>query len=426
VLTEQQPLAQQLSSLFALDPEQLHDPYPLYRRLREESPVHLAGPVAIVSRHREAKSVYRDHERFPPPDTRGAPFEDQLSLLSDEEVAMFREITAFERTFLNRMHGETHRRVRSAAQRAFTPKRVEELRASVRRLTDSLLDELAAADEPDVIAFAYRLPLLVVMDLLGAPHEDAEMVKAWGDAVVSNSSVSPLPRELVRRSYADISDYREWARELIAHHRRAGDPTHLVTLLLDATQEDRLTEEELVGMYMLLLLGGHETTANLIGNGTYALLAHPEQWERLRSQPELAASAVEEFLRYDSPVQFFGKVAACDVDLAGVDVPAGTYMMIGNAAANHDPAVFAEPERLDIGRRPNDHLSLGYGLHFCLGAGVARLEGQIAFEALARRFPDLEPAVELDRIALRDHYSLRGRVSLPVRLGADRGSTSTA
>jgi cytochrome P450 PksS len=191
--------------------------------------------------------------------------------------------------------------------------------------------------------------------------------------------------------------------------------------LLDASQGDKLTEQELVGTYVLLLFAGHETTANLFGNGLVALMQHRDQWERLCQDRSLAPTATEELLRYDAPTQFFAKRAAADEELLGTRIPAGTTIYVGNAAANRDPLAFAEPDDLDLARRPNDHLSLGKGAHFCLGAPVARLEGRIVLSALARRFPDITLAVDAGDLEWKRHVVLRGLKSLPVHPGRDRG-----
>jgi cytochrome P450 len=239
--------------------------------------------------------------------------------------------------------------------------------------------------------------------------------------LISTNAVNPVPPETVHRAHAGLEEYRAYVHELAERQRREPSESQLVGELLDASQADRLTEDELAAMYVLLLFAGHETTANLIGNGLRAFLHHPEQWARLCADPSLAATASEEALRYDSPVQFFGKLVGVDTELAGVTLPAGTTVMVGNASANRDPRAFEGPDTFDIGRHPNEQLAFGLGIHFCLGAPVARLEGRIAFETLARRFPDLEPAVDPAELEYRRHVNLRGLISIPVRLGDDRG-----
>jgi cytochrome P450 len=395
------------------------DPYPLYSRLREEAPVFIFdSTTAIVSTHAEAKQVYREHDRFPNPSERMSQFEGQQSLLSDEERRRYAEIMELESSRMSRMNGESHRRVRAAGQRAFTPKRVRELEQTVQRLTDELLDALAAQEEPDFMTFAYRLPLLVIMQMMGAPYEDADQLKEWGDAINAPSGETPLQPETLNRAYAATHEFGDYVRGLVERQRREPDQTTLVSALLDASEGDRLTEEELVAAYIHVLFAGHETTTNLLGNGLVALLTHRDQWERICADPSLVPGAVEEVLRFDSPVQFFRKRLAADQELLGVTIPAGTYVMPANGAANRDPAVFDDPDDLDITRRPNDHISFGNGIHYCLGASVARLEGRTGFETLARRFPGLELAVAPDEVEFAAHLALRGPESLPLVLAS--------
>jgi cytochrome P450 len=418
-----QSIGDQVAALFAGDPELIADPYPVYARMREQSPIHfLDDTLALVTPHATARFVYHNHARFPNPEERGSVGKNKLSLLSDEERGFYAEFIEFQRSYMSRMNGETHRRVRSAGQRAFTPRRLAELEAAVGRITEDLLDELTGQESFDFIEFAYRLPLLVIMEMMGAPYEDAPLLKRLGDAINSTEAYTPLPPETLRECYGAMGEYAEYVHTLIERHRSAPDrSTQLVGALLDASQGDKLTEQELVGTYVLLLFAGHETTANLFGNGLVALMDHRDQWERLCADRGLAASATEELLRYDAPTQFFMKRAAADEELLGVRIPAGTTLHLGNAAANRDPLAFENPEDLDIARRPNDHLSLGKGAHFCLGAPVARMEGRIVFGALTRRFPDLELAVPRDELAWKRHVVLRGLTSLPIHPGDDRG-----
>ena len=419
---EARTLHDDVATLLSGDPDEVQDPYPLYRRLRDEAPVFLFDETtAIVTRHALTKTVYRDNARFPNPTSRARMFgESKLRLLSPEEVELYGKVIEFESRYLSRMNGDTHRRVRSAGQRAFTPKRIVELRETTRQLANELLDRLAEQGTPDLMTFATRLPLLVIMEMMGAPHEDAEMLKAWGDAVNAPAGQMPARPEAVRAAHDGAIQYRAYVKELAERHRRKPDKTTLIGALLDASATDQLDGEELVAMYVLLLFAGHETTTNMFGNGTFALLRHRDQWERLCADPSLAPTTVEEVLRYDSPVQFFPKGTVAEQELDGVTIPAGTFILAANGAANRDPLEFDDPDELNIGRRPNDQLSLGYGVHFCLGAGVARMEGQIGFEALSRRFPDLELALPAAEIRYRPVYGLRGLTSLPVSLGRDR------
>jgi cytochrome P450 len=419
-----QPTIQdELSELFAGGYAAVPDPYPLYERLREEAPIYLYDETtAIVSRHREAKQVYREHARFPNPAERFTQFGDaKLRLLSPEDVETYRRVVRFEDAYLSRLNGPRHQRVRSAGQRAFTPKRLRDLRDGVVRRVETRLDLMSGLETYDFVDFAYRLPLLVIIDMFGAPEEDADRLREWGDAINAPSGQMPLLPETVHEAYESALAYRAYVRELVERGRATDDQTTLVAALLDASAGDALTEEELVAMYVLLLFAGHETTANLLTNGLRALLEHRDQWELLCDDASLAPAATDELLRYDAPTQLFRKYTLRDEELAGVTIPANTFVMCANAAANRDPRAFDDPDDLDLRRRPNDHLSLGYGVHYCLGAGMARMEGEIAFAALARRFPEIELAVEPSQLAYRPHSTLRGLLSMPVRPGRDRG-----
>jgi cytochrome P450 len=416
-------LEEHVAALFACDDDVVNDPYPVYRRLREESPVHFVDPtLVLVTTHGAAMEVYRDPERFPAPSELGSQGAEKLALLSDEEKRLYREFIDFQRTYMSRMSGEQHRRVRSACRRAFTPKRLAELTAFVEQTTEELLDELTQDETCDFIEFAFQLPLLVIMQMLGAPIEDAPKLKRLGDAINATGGLSPLPPDKVRLCHAAMLEYTAYVNELIERHREApGELTDLVGLLLDASEGDQLTAQELIGTYVVLSFTGHETTANLFGNGLFALMQAHHQWELLCRYPSLAVCATEELLRFDSPTQVFNKQAAVDTELRGVEIPAGTYVMIVHGSANRDPFAFADPDRVDIERHPNDHIAFGYGIHFCIGAPVARLEGRIVFETLARRFPDLELACDPGELTFKKHMQLRGLTSLPIRPGRDRG-----
>jgi cytochrome P450 len=411
----------QVRRLFGLDPELIQNPYPLYARLREEAPVYLAGSgVVIVSPYDLVKRVYRDNAIFHAFGSRAKNFDDRLSLLSEEEVAMLAEANALEAWQLPYMHGDQHRRVRGASAHAFTPKRVADLVEAVQRFVDAELDERARHETTDLYEFAYRVALLVIMKMLDAPYEDADQVRAWGNAMSGKDVMSPVSPTAVRAGHAATLAFRSYVAELVQRQRQERSHTTLVSAFLEASADQQLTEEEVLGQYIVLLFAGHETTTNLITNGLRALCEHRDQWELLTEDPSQASNAIEEALRYDSPAQFFPKLVAVDTELGGVPLPAGVQIQTGIGAANRDPSVFDVPDDFDLTRRPNEHLSFGYGMHFCLGAPVSRLEGRIVFETLARRFPNLELAVPLDEIEYRPNPASRGLRSLPVRLGSER------
>lgn len=411
-------LGDELVRLFAGDEALLKNPYPVYDRLREEAPVYRHGErSALIAKHADVKACYRDQERFPATPTRGYPFDGRLRLLSEDDLRTLDEVHRFEANYISRKNGVDHKRVRTAAHRYFTPKRVAELESRFQRVFDELIEPYEHGDVFDFIEVAYRLPLLVIMELLGVPREDAERVKAWGDAI-NPIQRNPLRPELVHGQLAAIQEQTAYVRELIERHRRSPETTGLVASVLDAADGDRLSQEELVAFFVHTLFAGHETTQHMIGNGLYTFMRHREQWELLCRDPSLATSATEEVMRFDSPVASISKITACDVELRGVRIPKGITVLLMMAAADRDPEVFDEPERFDITRTPNDHLALGFGPHFCLGASLARVEGKIVFGTLARRFPELQLAVSGEE--LRFHPGIRGLDELPIRPRGER------
>ena len=421
--TRSDHLDERLSALFAGDADALIDPYSLYAELRETAPVHIfGGTLAIVSSYPETRGVYRDHARFQKFRPEGSHFgEPGLVLLSDEDRQLLREVTDFERLYMSSMNGELHKRVRGAVQAAFTPKRIAELGEVALRQTRRMLEQLREQGEPDLIELANRVPLLVIMEMLGAPYEDADLLKRWGDEINDHKGRTPVAPEVVHRAHRSLTEFRAYVSELIdssAGHRS----TSLLAGLHDAFAAGELTRSELEATMVLILFAGHETTTNLLGNGVWQLLRHPEQWSRLTEDPGRARFAVEEVLRFDPPVQAMRSLTACEVQLRGVTLPPEQSVMMLHAAANRDPAAFADPDAFDILRSPNNHLTLGFGAHFCLGGPLARLEGRIVLETLARRFPDMEVAPGPDAVARNGQPQLRGLRRLRVRLGDDRGA----
>lgn len=399
------------------DVEAIQNPYPVFNRLREEAPIFRYDAfTVIVSRHADVKAAYRDSDHFPTTPALGGRFEGMTRLLDDEELAMLDEFAAFDKHTISRMNGDDHTRVRGAAHRYLTPGRVLAFEPSFQQIFDELITERAGSDAFDFTPVAYKLPLLVITDILGVPRDDAEQVKEWGDAwTIPHNPIQP---QAVRHKRQVMDEYREYVRSLIDSHRRSETRNELVASMLDANEQDRVSEEELVAFFLHTLFAGHETTQHLMGNGLRALLLHREQWRMLCDDPALVPGAVEECLRYDGPVPFITKRSAANAELSAGPIPEGMNVMLSAAAANRDPEVFADPEQFDIRRQPNDHMMLGFGRHFCLGAGLARLEGRIVFSTLARHYPDLDFAVEPS--TLRYRRGMRGLTELPIRLGKRR------
>lgn len=366
-------------------PEIRDDPYEAYRKLREKDPVHRLRLLNawLLTGYKEIDEALRDHEHFTN-SQRGFAFTELRTLLHTDPP--------------------THTRLRSLILKAFTPKAVEKLEPSIRDTADRLLDDIAGKDRINVIAdIAYPLPVIVIADMLGVPPEDRDRFKVWSDDLAL--SVEPVlartHTDRIRKSWDEIFEYFEGIIAL----RQSNPKDDLISLLIAAEdQGNKLTREELLLTLLLLLVAGNETTRNMIGNGTLALLRNPKQMELLRNDRSLLESAVSEFLRYDSPVQLNGRYVFKDTVVGGKRVRAGQQLLCALGAANRDPAVYADPDRLDIARNEAKHLSFGRGIHHCLGSSLAMLEGRIVFGALLDRYASMRLAREpeyRDRIVLR-------------------------
>lgn len=308
-----------------------------------------------------------------------------------------------------------HTRLRALVHKAFTPRLVENLRSRIETLTEQFLDRVAGNGRMDVIRdYALPLPSTIIAEMLGVPPSDRDRFLRWSTAVIDlrmRGGVTFLKG--VPSAFAFI----RYIRDLIKLRRERPD---LISALVAAEEQgDKLSEDELVGMIFLLLVAGYETTVNLIGNGTLALLDNPAEMEILRTQPSQMESAVEELLRYDSPLDLATeRFARCDIEIAGVTIPRGAIVFAALASANRDRQQFERPDELDLGRDPNHHLAFGKGIHYCLGAPLARLEGQIAFTTLLRRFAELRLAVPRDALRWRTSLSLRALQALPIEFRA--------
>jgi cytochrome P450 len=307
-----------------------------------------------------------------------------------------------------------HTRLRGLVSKAFTPRVVEGLRPRIQEIVDGLLDHAEDRRGMDVIEeFAYPIPVNVICEMLGVPAADHERFKGWSlDLARSLDATLFGAPEVLRRGTEARQGLSDYFRGLIAT-RRASPRADLLSSLIAAEEAgDKLNETELLATCILLLVAGHETTVNLLGNGTLALLRHPDQLRLLREQPGLIVSAVEELLRYDGPVQRTARIPDVDVTIDGHTIAAGDMVMPFIGAADRDPAQFPDPDRLDLQRADNRHIAFGWGIHFCLGAPLARLEGQIAINTLVQRFPKL--ALATDRPRYRQSLTLRGLEALPV------------
>jgi hypothetical protein len=397
------------------DPELVQDPYPVYARLRTEDPVHWCEPWGqwVLTRFTDVQAVTLDPVRFS-----SAGWE--RTYMGGLHAGVRTGLPHLERHYATGVLSNTdppaHGRLRRPVVRSFTPRVLEAIRPEVERLVDTLLDAVDRSGTVDFLAeFAYPLPAIVIARLLGAPESEAPRFERWSaDIVAFVGSGRALP-DRAARADASLREFRLYLEPLIEEARRRPRADLISILAAPAAEGDDLGPDELVSTCVTLLFAGHETTANLIGNGLTALLRHPDELERLRADPALSASAVEELLRYDSPVQRLRRRATEDVEIDGRRVRAGELVMAFSGAANRDPERFDDPARLDIARGDTGHLSFGHGVHFCVGAALARLEAQIAFPAVLRRFPRLRLARGA-RIRWKPNITFRGLESLPLEL----------
>ncbi len=386
----------------------VQDPFPLFAWLRENDPVHWSESLGgwIVTRHQDVLEVFNRPEEFS---------SDRFRLLSTRttsERAPVRAVARVLRDWLVFRDPPDHTRLRGLLQKSFTPRQLEINRWGIQKTIDDLLERAIGRGEMDFIRdFAFPLPALVICILLGAPTSDIEAIKSWSDRLAAYIGGSVGPTDNFAEAQGGLSHLLDYFERLTAERRRA-PRDDLMSLMLAAEHEgQRLSPDEVVANCILLLFAGHETTTNLLGNGMHHLLRHPEQERRLRAQPAKIGNAVEELLRYDGPVPATTKVAVRDLEWKGAKLRRGERVFPFMSSANRDSAAFDDPDALDVTRRPGRHLAFGFGIHFCLGAPLARLESGLAFETLLRRLPELEalPGRFKPRLFLRGLESLRLR-----------------
>ena len=387
------------------DPEFRANPYPHYGALADGPPklIDLFGPVALVGRYADVTAVLRDHARFSSVQRMRSPEMRDEGAFRGAATMLFSD-------------PPVHTRLRRVVARDFTPRRIRDLEPRIREIANGLLDKVERNGALEVMAdVANALPVMVIAEMLGVPAEQYAMFKAWSDRIISGGNTipgMPMPAE-VKQSTDELRGY--FAAEI--ENRRRNPGTDLVSALVAAHDDNEAMDaDELLAFVVLLLLAGNETTTNLIGNGMLALGRNPEQMDLLRRNPELTARAIEEILRYDGPVQSTTRTSNVEVELGGTLIPAETGCFVILAAANRDPARFPDPDRFDITREPSDHVAFGEGIHFCIGAPLARLEGAIAIGETLRRFPKLrikDPAAPLE---YKGSYFLRGLAALPMAL----------
>lgn len=398
------------------------NPYPVFSLLREKFPLYQLTPnnhpTWIISRFEDAEAILKD-QRF---------VKSMHKVYTQEEMAqkfprfLMRQEERAGQAFLEQhmlnADPPDHTRLRSLVNLSFTPRLIEQWRERIQAITNELLDAVQDPSkgeqrrEMELIGeFAFPLPMIVITEMLGVPDIDRKRFRIWSNQVVDASGNSQAFATL----HESLADFQAYLSELIKHKREQNADDLLGKLIRTEAEGDKLTEDELISMVFLLLVAGHETTTNLIGNGVLALLQHPDQLEKLKQNPELIKSAVEEFLRYQGPLQVpTVRWASEDIEFGGQQIHRGDQVIILLSSANRDERAFEHADQLDITRKENHHLAFGKGIHYCLGAPLARLEGQIAISTLLKRMPNLRLAVDVQDLVWRPGVSLMALSKLPV------------
>lgn len=393
-----------------LSPAVRRDPYPLYRQLQDTEPAYFseAWNGWMLTRYADAESAFKDRRLSA---NRVSGYAAKMPDAVKEKLKpLIDNISRW--TLL--LDPPDHTRLRGLISKAFTPRAVEAMRPRIQVLVKELLDRHSASEHIDIIEdLAYPLPTIVIGDMLGVPAQDAALLKECSDAIAAFMGASQLKPEIAARAVKAVVELETYLRGVMEEHRRAPKPNLMSQLLAVRDEGESLSEAELFATCVSLLFGGHETTTNLIGNTVIALARNPEQYRLLRESPERVPSAVEEGLRYDSPVQRMGRMAVEDIEYHGRTVRKGDRVFMVMGANNRDPRQFPEPDRFDITRRENRHLTFGYGPHFCLGAALGRLEGQLALAALVERLPELR--VDEAKLEWIDNLTIRGVTALPLQ-----------
>ena len=373
-----------------IDPGFFQDPYPAYRRLRSEHPVYWsqAWNAWIVTRFDDAVALLRTPETY----SSAGRFTALLASLPTPSSPGVEAVRRHYATGMIQSDPPDHTRMRQLVSKAFSPRRLEDMRPRIGAIVERLLDHALQAGSFDVIRdLAKPLPALVISEMLGVPEADQEQMLAWSDAIVGFQATATAVPVRAEASGAAIVAFESYFRELLSERLRHPQDDLLTALAQAEAEGSRLSESELLSMCTTLYVAGHETTRNLIGNTLVCLFRHPEALEAIRSSPDATAGVIEEALRFESPIQRAWRRVASDVSLHGRRLETGqlVFMMLG--AANRDPDHFASPDTFDVSRSPARHIAFGMGVHFCLGAPLARIEGQVALDALARRMPQLRP-----------------------------------
>lgn len=397
---------------FILTPEFLANPYALYHRMRAEAPVYWSKRFNAwwLTRYADVRRTLQDprlnsHERI------GA----ILSQLPESARDEMRPLSGHLTKWVAFTDPPDHTRLRALVDKAFTPRMIAGLREPIQELVDELLDRVQSKGQMDVVSdFSFPLPATVISSMLGIPREDHHRFKKWSSDIANFISAGGINIEVARQAQRSVTELAEYFQGIVKD-RRQTPRDDLISLLVTAEEQGRkLTEEELFAMFVQLFFAGHETTTGLINNGLLALLLNPIEKKKLLADPALIVPAVEEFLRYDTSVQRQARVASEDLEIDGHVIRKGQYVLQFIAAANRDAEVFENPDVLDITRRENRHLAFGYGIHFCIGGPLARLEGQIAIGTVLQRMPEIKLACDVKSLEWEPLLALRKLKALPV------------
>jgi len=391
---------------------QLANPYPLFHRLRAEDPVHWSELLGawVITRYEDVRSGLRDPRLS---SARVSVLMNRLPPTMQGEVCTLGQHIS---KWVSQVNPPDHTRLRRLVDLAFAPRLVEAMRPCIQTIVNTLIDKVGNQGQMDVIKdFAYPLPATVISEMLGVPAEDQAKFRKWSDDIMAfiGGSLLTLP-EIAEQAHRSLREMTEYFQQIFLARTARPREDLIGALILAEEQGDKLDASELVAMCSQLLTAGHETTTQLIGNGILVLLRHPGELQTLSADPSMISSAIEEILRFEGPSQRQTRLASADVAIGGRRISAGSAVLLMLGAANRDPAEFPDPDRFDIRRRPNPHLAFSAGIHYCLGAPLARLEGAIAINTLIRRLPTLRLATQ--EVEWRENMTLRGLKSLPAVL----------
>ncbi|MBS1955488.1 MAG: cytochrome P450 [Cyanobacteria bacterium SZAS-4] len=403
-----QPSATLEDPVLHASPDFINNPYPTFARFRNEAPVFWSekGKYWIVTKYADIQSILRDLHY-----EKGLQNANTLNPIV-KMLPPVKEAIKSRSTWMLNQNPPDHTRLRSLVNRAFTPTMVNSMRGHIEDIANRLLDDVAQKGEMDIVQdFAFPLPVTVIAEMLGVPPEDRHIIKGYSQGL-TNGLEPGFDIGRITRANKAVQEFEDYLRPLVEERRKNGKNDLISALVSAEEQGDKLSMEELLGNCVLMLVAGHETTVNLIGNSVLALLNNPNQMQMLKDQPELCVTAVNEFLRYESPVQTVKRLAAQELQLHGEKIGVGDTLLLLLGSANRDPEHYQNADQLDITRADNKHLAFGTGIHHCLGSSLAEVEGQIAITTLLKRFPNLK--MKSQKVEFKFPFALRGPKELLV------------